>query len=434
MAVSPPDPIEFYTRLRHDGPSEQIISDFSAAMRMLLAQLERDLRRDGESEFGGRREAVLHALADAVPAMLMHVDRFEATALHASENEAEREAVRNIVANVAADHNFSGLAAARQSVPQANEAKFDQGLGGTLIGETPEMANKFNDLSTLFPPLAIIAAIIRNIGIFGRTALELSGGDEVGEQLENKLEYVIGQVGVIKDGIAGLSNGQDKIQTVTERIDREAATLEQKLLILGRLLGSTLVGEPWNIEPMTTTPNKLPARDVKQELHDIEALLRALITIITGWTPPPPDNGDPPPPPPLPPLPPTPEIPPVIDSRLKKIFVYEEGVFTPQSVADEQVIDVKTAAFDLFGWLDLSGMRSGDMVETIVSVSIAGRPLVTLEKRTFYQPGLYSLADFARGESRISGNHIRIGIRQSRSVDSFASLIELPYQFVVESQ
>jgi hypothetical protein len=367
--------------------------------------------------------------------MLAHAELLESLALHASDDDREAEAIRNIVANVAADHNFAGQADARAETPTANESKFDQGLTGTVVGELPEIANKFNDLSALFPPLALIGAIVRNIGIYGRTALELSGGDEVGEQLENKLEFVIDQNGGIKSGVDSVIVNQSEQRVIIERIDRETQTLEQKMLILGRLLGRTLVGEPWDVEPHPgtgTARNRVPDRDVKQELHDIEDLLRMLIVIVTGWTPPPPpEEGEDWPDPPVPPVP---EVPPIADKRIKKIFVYEEGVFEPTDAAAEKVIKVQTAAFDLFGWLDLSDMQPGDAVQASLHVSIAGRSPVLFDRALFGRAGLYTLADFARGESKVSGSLIEVRLQQIHSRDNFATVLAIPYQMIVESQ
>ncbi len=432
MKSTPNDPMEFYTEYRYKGDASACIHEFAAAMRGLITRLQTDLNGDDYGNFGGRRKLVMKALAETAPAMLSHVDTFERLAIDATDDEQDSLAIRNIVANVASDHNFSGQARARAETPTARESKFDQGLGGTIIGETPEIANKLNDLSTFYPPLALIAAIVRNIGIFGRTALELSGGDEVGEQLENKLEFVIDQNGGIKTRIDNIIVNQGEHRIIIERIDSETQTIEQKLLILGRLLGRTLVGEPWNVEPLSTSPNKVPERDVKQELHDIEDLLRMLIIIVTGWTPPPPPEEDEDWP--LPPVPPTPEIPPLVDKRIKKIFVYEEGVFEPSSASEEKIIKVQTEAFDLFGWLDLSEMRSGDAVQASLYVSILGRPPVLFDQALFSRPGLYTLADFAKGQSKVSGNRIEVKIRQTRSRDNFASVVSIPYQMIVESQ
>ncbi|MCA9688259.1 MAG: hypothetical protein R3A51_12065 [Nannocystaceae bacterium] len=428
--------ISFYTELRYEGSAEQHITRFSGALRSLLRGLEEDLGRRGEARFGGRREDVLAVIGKTVPAMLKHVDAFEAAALGASEDPKEAKAIRNVIANIAADHDLAGQAKAQASAPKANEAKFDQGFAGALISEIPEISNKMNDLSGAFPPLGIIGAIIRDIGIVGRAVFDITGGDEVGEQLENKLDFLIAAAGRLEANQATITAIVERIEKETtrqgdaiQRIDRETQSIEFKAELLAKLLGQTLVGEPWIVDPnsTTTSQNKTPARDVKTELHDIEDLLRALIQLITRWKPPPPGK-------PLDPPEDTPKQPVLFDRRLKKIFVYEQDVFRPTATAPERVIDVRTDAFDLFAWLDLTKLRPGDVVEVESAISIAGRPPVVFERKALSVPKLYSLADFARGESKLSGDWIRVTIRQTASADGFRKPIELPYQLVVESQ
>jgi hypothetical protein len=124
---------------------------------------------------------------------------------------------------------------------------------------------------------------------------------------------------------------------------------------------------------------------------------------------------------------------PLIDERLKKIFVYAEDRFAPTSTNQRRTIDVRTAAFDLSGWIDLSDLRPGDVVEVTTSVSVAGRRR-QLDRHRFDRPMLLPFADIARGLQTISGSDVRIQIRQPLSADNFGSPIELGYQFIVESQ
>ena len=233
-------------------------------------------------------------------------------------------------------------------------------------------------------------------------------------------------------------------------IKRETATIEQKAVRLGNYLGETLVGEPWPVHPMSTTQPKIPDKSIKDEMHDVEALLANMYYILTGspfdpngpvpggptpipWGPHGPfiaDNPDPIVIPPDAPRPPMPRL----DQRLKKIYVYEEGVFEPQSANDEKIIHIKTDAFDLSGWLDLSQLRSGDRVLSELYVAVAGQAYQLFDHREFRQPGLWTLGDFARGETRLSGSDFRIVIKQPSSQDGFVTPIRIAYQFVVESQ
>ena len=181
----------------------------------------------------------------------------------------------------------------------------------------------------------------------------------------------------------------------------------------------------------TAANNKVPPVSIKDEMHGIEIALKWLIQIFINTLPVdivPPVEGF---------LtkddfkPPTTE--PLIDQRLKKIFVYAEDKFAPQSATERRTIDVRTPAFDLSGWIDLSELRAGDVVEITTWVRVAG------QRRRFYrnrfdQPALLPFSDFARGLQYISGNDVRVQIRQPVSGDNFATPVQLGYQFVVESQ
>ena len=47
------------------------------------------------------------------------------------------------------------------------------------------------------------------------------------------------------------------------------------------------------------------------------------------------------------------------DPRLKKIYVYAEGTFVLHNAAEVHKIVIKTPAFDVAGWIDLSSMAPG---------------------------------------------------------------------------
>ena len=67
------------------------------------------------------------------------------------------------------------------------------------------------------------------------------------------------------------------------------------------------------------------------------------------------------------------------DPRLKKIYVYAEGTFVLHNAAEVHKIVIKTPAFDVAGWIDLSSMApGGDEVFTEVHVTFANRACVTI--------------------------------------------------------
>jgi hypothetical protein len=62
------------------------------------------------------------------------------------------------------------------------------------------------------------------------------------------------------------------------------------------------------------------------------------------------------------------------DPRPKKIYVYAEGSFVLHNAAEVHKIVIKTPAFDVAGWIDLSSMApGGDELFTEVHVSFANR-------------------------------------------------------------
>jgi hypothetical protein len=240
--------------------------------------------------------------------------------------------------------------------------------------------------------------------------------------------------------LEGLKGGQDRIGTTIADIQRiatmtqqEVNFIETKAETLADLLGRTLVGSSWQINPNKTVsgPNKVPDRDVKQELHDIEDLVRKIIDIIEK-TPNGNGNGngngggyD---------EPHEEDKPVLLDRRLKKIFVYAENVFAPASASERRRIRVRRRAFDLTGWIDLTRMRPGDVFEVDVRVSVAGRKDIPFARTRFDRPRLVAFADFARGLNYVSGSNVLISLRQLASASQFSQPIEVGYQFVVESQ
>ena len=121
------------------------------------------------------------------------------------------------------------------------------------------------------------------------------------------------------------------------------------------------------------------------------------------------------------------------NSRLKKIYVYDEGTFVLHSAGEVHKIVIKTPAFDVAGWIDLSSMApGGDELYTEVRVSFANRSNVLLQRTVFDGPQLVSLGGIANGIDYMSGTHIEIWFQQTKSHDNFATKVEYAYQFVVE--
>ena len=422
----------FYTRSRHREPPEEVIARYCAAQRAVLARLARDLRADRSGPFG-ESDAALPALAEAADRMQGHVDVLEAVLLNASEDEELAATMRTVVANVVHDGNLAEVAEQRAGAPESAESKFDVKSGGDITESTSDLADKLIDIleavaESLLPAGHLVAALLRDIGVVGKLS-ETTTVNLVGKQLEGKLDHLLPVVDRMSGDQSVIRGDVDYLKQIVPRIDGEVNKIEYKVDRLGDLLGRTLVGEPWIVRP-TTMSQKVPARSVKDELHDLEDLLRngngngnghddgngngnGDGDTADGGDGAPADTTDP---------------------RLKKIYVYEEDVFAPASANDRRVVRVRTEAFDLSGWLDLSSLRPGDTVETEISVSLAGRPPVLFSAARFDRPGVLSLADLAGGEGRLVGNDLEIVIRQTASADAFATPVELAYQWVVESQ
>jgi hypothetical protein len=429
--------LAYYTELRHPGGAEEIIERFAAATRGLLGRLADDLRSEREGEFAGEPDPRLAPLAAAVERAAEHADVFASVALAGSDDPAADRVLRNVVANVVSDAGITEVAEVHASAPRARERKFDQHKGGALDGKYGDIADKLEalaDLVGLETVLKLLALLARDIGLFGDEVEALSLA-EVGQQLEAKLDFVIPRV-------EGLSQSGQTIEAIARddqergrQIQQELQRVEGKADNLGDLLGRTLVGEKWIVDPLRTVdrPNRVPDRDVKQELHDLEKQIEHIDRKLDD--PPPTDDGngnrngdghDEPAG--------EQERPVVLDSRLKKIYVYAENVFAAQSRTDRRRIRVRTRAFDLSGWLDLSRLRAGDVVEVQTRVSFAGRRDVLFARTRFDQPRLLAFAEFARGHEWIPGSNVLIVLRQPASADDYATPIEVAYQFLVESR
>ncbi len=123
------------------------------------------------------------------------------------------------------------------------------------------------------------------------------------------------------------------------------------------------------------------------------------------------------------------------DTRLKKIWVYADNVFSPQSTADFRIVRVQTAAFDLTGYIDFTHARQQDQFQVEIHVTMAHASNVLLARSAFQGGTLAMMNQLAPYNANyISGNHIEILIHQMYSFDNFATKVPLAYQFVVESR
>jgi hypothetical protein len=122
------------------------------------------------------------------------------------------------------------------------------------------------------------------------------------------------------------------------------------------------------------------------------------------------------------------------DTRLKKIYVYADNVWYPQSATDYHIVRVKTDAFDLTGWVDFTGARGQDQFQTEIRVTMAHASGVLLQRSAFQGAGNLATLQQMAGMGYISGNHIEILIKQTYSFDNYATKVPVAYQFVVESR
>jgi hypothetical protein len=123
------------------------------------------------------------------------------------------------------------------------------------------------------------------------------------------------------------------------------------------------------------------------------------------------------------------------DTRLKKIYVYTDNVWTPQSATDSRTIRVQTDAFDLTGYIDFTHARQQDQFQVEIHVTMAHAANVLLARSAFQGGTLAMMNQLAPYNANyISGNHIEILIHQMYSLDNFATKVPLAYQFIVESR
>jgi hypothetical protein len=430
--------LSFYTEPRFAGSAEEVIAGFAAANRALFSRLAADLKSRPETRFGVAPDSTDRALADGIARALGHVDELERLASGESLSADDAGMVRNVLANVVSDSNFTAIADAHASAPQAEEGKFDVVTGSAISGTDIDIADKLAQIADVLSDLPVVSLVInlislvlRDLGIFAEPAAGPSLA-KIGRQLENKLDDVIPKVDGLGRSAQTIERTVNDSEERSRQIQQELQRVEGKADNLGDLLGRTLVGEGWIVDPRRTRSgrNRVPARDVKQELHDLERVINHIDDKLDQ---PPPDNGnggngghDRPRG--------TEHRPVVLDTRLKKIFVWAENVFAATSARDRRRIRVRTPAFDLSGWLDLSRLRTGDVAEVQIRVSLAGRRDVLFAGTRFDHPELVPFAEFARGHEWIPGSNVLLVLRQPVSADNYSTPVELAYQLVVESQ
>ncbi len=113
--------------------------------------------------------------------------------------------------------------------------------------------------------------------------------------------------------------------------------------------------------------------------------------------------------------------------------MYADGRFIPQSLTDSRTIKVRTEAFDLTGYVDLTRALPADQFEFQVRVTMAHASDV-LFQRSLLSAGTLVMMHNPAPSNYISGNHIDIIMKQTHSQDNFATKIPLAYQFIVESR
>ncbi len=456
--------VEFYSKLRYPGTAEGIIKGYCSGLRAVFKRLSEDLRTGARGEFSSIAANEWEPVAEGVDRTAGHVGVMEAILLGAPQvDPSDGMLLQNGFANIVSDANLTADIEESLKAPKAKEGKFDVDEYGEKLEKGNGVAEKLSELAefgkseTFGFIFKVVVLLLKDIGLAGTLSKE-SAEDEIAKQVETKLEYVIQQNRDLAVGQAAwqgrvidpLVDGQNQlavtlsfIKTLVDRVageltlvDQEVQKIEQKADTLGGLLGTTLMSDPWVIDPSVAgVQNKTPAKGVKEELHDIEAQLAQIIQLVTPVTvdpvPPPPDTPDPPAkidkPKPV-------ALPVVSDGRLKKIFVYADHVFTPRSPQDQRIVRVETPAFDVTGWLDLTQLRPGDVVNTELRVNLANATNLLFAQANFNAPGLYSFADFADGHEYLSGNSIDVVLSQSQSMDGFQTPINIAYQFIVESQ
>jgi len=124
------------------------------------------------------------------------------------------------------------------------------------------------------------------------------------------------------------------------------------------------------------------------------------------------------------------------DARIKKIYVYADSVWSPQSASDYRIVRVKTDAFDLTGWVDFTQARGQDAFTTELRVYMAHTSPggAHLNTSGFEGGVLAYMQQMTPGANYVSGNWIDVVLRQTSSADNFKTKVQVAYQFIVESR
>jgi len=284
--------------------------------------------------------------------------------------------------------------------------------------------------------------------------------DDLGNELRAKIDNLAREIGLTLRG-AGyqVEPGATEVpyagpnyngSSLADRIELLRVKLDNFARILGLALYGAEMGFPngFDIEPSfhTTPAGEGPTYPpIKPEIKNLESevkIIKEKLEEILRLLPPQPQGGIPSPDAGQPPI----VVQPPIGfydytteqlAQTKKIYVYEEGEFTPAGAGDSKTIDVTTAAFDLSGWIDLSELRDGDAVVVTIEVKVGDGPFREWSTTTFsdhQDRGLKYFTEFADGLEQVVGTHVRITILQSGSADGFATQVPIYYQFIVESQ
>ena len=123
----------------------------------------------------------------------------------------------------------------------------------------------------------IFSAIAKFIDIVSQILTKIGAGQSSAalnlkiDLILQKLELVTVKLDRQEAKLDSLAVVVSEIREAVRRIEAEVKANNGALRTLGDLLGWTLVGKRWIIDPrQTLTGNNVPARDVKRELHDIE--------------------------------------------------------------------------------------------------------------------------------------------------------------------
>ena len=109
----------------------------------------------------------------------------------------------------------------------------------------------------------IISALAELLDIVAQILIFL-GGKQSSAELKQKLQE-------ITEGIEKLETKSDRQEIKLDLIMRDLGWIMSEVDDLAGLLGESIVGTPWIVDPRRTrTGNPVPDRSVKEELHDIE--------------------------------------------------------------------------------------------------------------------------------------------------------------------